>query len=104
MGGGRGDRRGDLLAPDDTEVPMTPTQIKLAAAGVMALLAWWFTTRTPAERVTKEVVIGANVLDPDTFGLTEEEIAARRANPAVDPRMRDLIDISNTLIAEDDKS
>jgi hypothetical protein len=83
---------------------MSPTQIKLAAAGALALLAWLLTTRSlqAQPRVTKEVVIGANVLDPDTFGLTEEEIAAQKANPAVDPRMRDLIDVSNTLIAQDD--
>lgn len=83
---------------------MTPTQIKLAAAGAIALLAWLLTTRAAGARVSKELIVGVNVLDPDTFGLTEEEIAARKANPAVDPRMRELIDISNTLIAEDDRS
>lgn len=83
---------------------MTPMQIKLAAAGAIALLAWLFTTRAAGARVSKELIVGVNVLDPDTFGLTEEEIAARKANPAVDPRMRELIDISNTLIAEDDRS
>lgn len=82
---------------------MSPTQIKLAAAGAVALLAWLLTTRAVgAPRVTKELIVGVNVLDPDTFGLTEEEIAARNANPAVDPRMRELIDVSNTLIAQDD--
>lgn len=85
---------------------MTVTQTKLAAAGVMALLAWLFSRPKdagPGARVGAELVVGVNVLDPDTFGLTEEEIEARRANPAVDPKMRELIDISNAVIAADDR-
>jgi hypothetical protein len=84
---------------------MTPTQIKLATWAGAALLVWWLTRTPPAPgaRVTKEVLIGANVLDPDTFGLTDDEIAARKANPAVDPEMHRLIDLSNALLSADDR-
>lgn len=85
---------------------MTPTQIKLALAGVMALIAWLLTTKkVDGKRVSRELEIDANVLSP-TFGMTDEEIAAAagaRRNPALDPEMRRLIDLSNVLIdAEDD--
>ncbi len=88
---------------------MSPTQIKLAIAAGVALLAWLLTPRgKAADRVSRELEIDANILSP-TFGMTDAEIAARERvgappNPAVDPRMRDLIDVSNTLIAEDDAS
>jgi hypothetical protein len=88
---------------------VSPTQIKLAIAGAMALIAWLLTTRatsTPAGRVSRELDVDANVLSP-YFGMTDEEIAAAKAagvrpNPALDPTMRDLIDVSNVLIAADD--
>jgi len=85
---------------------MTIAQGKLVTAGAAALIAWWFSRRnSPADpgRVSKELIVGVNVLDPDTFGLTEEEIAGKRANPAVDPEMRRLIDLSNAVIAAADK-
>lgn len=87
---------------------MTTVQAKIVSAGVMALIAWLFSRKAAAApaadpgRVSKELVVGINVLDPDTFGLTEEEIAARNRNPAIDPEMRRLIDLSNAVIAADD--
>lgn len=87
---------------------MNPTQIKIAMAGALALLAWLFTTRaTPAARVSSSLDIDANVNSP-YFGMTDDEIAAAKAagvtkaNPALNPKMRELIDVSNVLIAEDD--
>lgn len=85
---------------------MTPTQIKLALAGVVALFAWLFTKNASDARVTKTADFDVNVLSP-YFGLTDDEIAAAKAagarpNPADDPRMKKLIDESNILIAEDD--
>ncbi len=84
---------------------MTPTQIKLALAGLVALLAWLFTQNKAADRRSSSLDVDANVLSP-YFGLTDEEIAAAKAagarpNPALDPKMRELIDSSNILIAED---
>ena len=86
---------------------MSPTQAKIALSAAVALLAWLLTKRATAApvRVRKEFEVEANVLNPN-FGLTEEEIAAQkagaRANPAIDPEMRRLIDLSNIVIAEDD--
>ncbi len=82
---------------------MSPTQIKLALSAALALLAWFLTTRAKADpgRTKRELEIEANVLNPN-FGLTDAEIAARGENPALDPRMRELIDLSNGLIAADD--
>lgn len=86
---------------------MTPTQIKIAVYAGAALLAWWLGRRAvqavdPGRR-SQELIIGNNVLDPDTFGLTEDEIAARKANPAVDARMRELIDVSNAVLTADER-
>lgn len=81
---------------------MTPVQIKLAVAGGIALLAWLLTSRAAGARVSQTLDIDANLLSP-TFGLTDEEIAARKANPAVDPEMRRLIDLSNSVLAADAK-
>ncbi len=82
-------------------------QGKIALAGGAALLAWLLSRSTAAApRVTKELDIDANVLSP-YFGMTDAEIAAAKAagagpNPAIDPEMRRLIDISNAVIAADD--
>jgi hypothetical protein len=43
----------------------------------------------------------ANV-DSPYFGMTDEEIAALRGNPAVDPELRRKIDESNLLIAREE--
>jgi hypothetical protein len=80
---------------------MTPTQIKIAVYGGALLLAWWLADRA-RPRVKKELEVEVNILNPN-FGLTDAEIAAQqRANPAIDPKMRELIDRSNALIAADD--
>lgn len=76
----------------------------MVAAG--ALLAWLLTSRRPpVGRVSTELDIDANVNSP-YFGMTDEEIAAAKAagaNPAVNQDMRELISISNVLIATDDQ-
>lgn len=83
--------------------------MKLAAAGVMALIAWWASRRSSSPaRVSRELEVDVNVNSP-YFGMTDEEIAAAKAagvrpNPAVDPDMRRLIDLSNAVIAADDAS
>lgn len=86
---------------------MTATQAKIAGAAALALLAWWLTPKpAPIPRVSKELDVDVNVNSP-YFGMTDEEIAAAkaagvtRANPALDPEMRRLIDASNILIARD---
>jgi hypothetical protein len=87
---------------------MTPMQIKLAVYGGVALLLWLFGrksggTSAPADpgRVTKTLTIVDDVNSP-YFGMTVEEVAAARGNPAVDPDMHRLIDQSNLLIANDE--
>jgi hypothetical protein len=56
--------------------------MKLATAGVLFLLAWLFGGKGAVARVTKELVIDANI-DSDTFGEpipvpTPEELAAHQ--------------------------
>lgn len=84
---------------------MTPIQIKIAGYAGAALLLWLFRPRSsaPADpgRVTKTLVVVDDVNSP-YFGMTAEEVAAARGNPAVDPDMRRLIDQSNLLIARDE--
>ncbi len=86
---------------------MSPTQIKLALAGLAALLAWLLTKKAaPAARVSKTLDVDVNV-NSEYFGLTDEEIAAAKAagarpNPALDPTMRELIDRSDRIIAADE--
>lgn len=83
---------------------MSPTQIKLAVYGGVALLLWLLRPRGSAAdpgRVTKTLDVVANV-DSPYFGMTDAEIAAARGNPAVDPQMRELIATSNLLIAQEE--
>ncbi len=80
---------------------MTPVQIKFATYGGVLLLLWLLRPKAaPTARVTKTIEVEADVYNPN-FGLTDAEIAAQK-NPAVDPVMRELIDRSNRLLAEDD--
>jgi hypothetical protein len=84
---------------------MTPAQIKFAAYGVSLLVLWLLSRRggppaAPVGRRTTIVDVDADVYSP-TFGMTDAEIAASRANPGVNPALRDLIDRSNAAIAQD---
>lgn len=95
---------------------MTPTQIKVATYAGAALLLWLLgrkataatsattqATSTDPGRVSRELVIHDDINDP-YFGLTDAQIAAMNTNnPAVDPRMRALIDQSNAAIAADNR-
>ncbi len=89
---------------------MSPMQIKVAVYGGAALLLWLFARSAAAAsksadpgRVTKTLEVDADVYSP-TFGMSDAEIEAakaQRANPAVDPEMRRLIDVSNKLLSDD---
>lgn len=87
---------------------MSATQAKIVGAAIVALLAWWLTPKVaPLPRIKRELDVDVNVNSP-YFGMTDEEIAAakaagvNRANPALDPDMRRLIDASNILIDRHD--
>lgn len=86
---------------------MTPTQIKLGLAGLVALLAWLFTTKAGSAAApgtkTSTLDIDANVDSPN-FGRPIADIEAEKAagrNPAVNPEMRRLIDVSNAILDAD---
>lgn len=82
---------------------MSPTQIKIALYAGLALVAWLLTReqKKAPGTVTTYTDIEANVYNPN-FGMTDAQIAARGGNPALDLRMRELIDVSNSLIAAED--
>ncbi len=101
---------------------MSPMQMKVATYGGAALLLWLLGKHAMAAtsptsgavatsatgtgdpgRVTKTLVVDDDVNSP-TFGLTDTQIAAMNtSNPAVDPKMRALIDASNAAIAADNR-
>jgi len=89
---------------------VTEKQEKVAiAAGILGtgLLVWWYWPRAPAVvRLNKsELVIDDNVMSP-TFGLPVygPPAPSARADGALNPDMRRLIDASNAAIAADDKA
>jgi hypothetical protein len=80
---------------------MNPTQIKLATAGILFLLAWLFGEKHAVGRVSKELIIDANI-DSDTFGEpipvpTAEELAAHQ-------HLVDLVNESDAAIKAFDAS
>lgn len=79
---------------------MTPTQIKLAAAGGLALLAWLLAPRAPA-RVTREIEIDANVYS-DTFGEPMMTGPSGAGPDGWNPELRRLVEESAAAIRAHD--
>lgn len=87
---------------------MKKSKFALGLLIVIALIAWWLWPDKKADaaaaaadpgRVSREIEIEADVYSP-YFGMTDAEIAAEKAkaNPAIDPVMRQRIDESNEAI------
>ena len=90
---------------------MTAMQWKIFLYGGAALVAWWFTNRkTPTGTVelgvpTLNGIYGADTYYSDHYvagGGGPGQPAIPPVNPAVDARMRQLIDESNAAIAAND--
>lgn len=75
---------------------MTPTQIRIAVAGGLALLAWLLTPKAVGRRTT-EIEIDADVYSP-TFG----EPIAKDDPAAWNPELRRPVDESARRIREHD--
>jgi hypothetical protein len=81
---------------------MTPAQIKIAIWGGAALIALWLTSRrSPIADVELGVGTVNGIYGNDTY-YSDRPSGVPSTNPATNPEMRRLIDLSNRLIAEDD--
>lgn len=91
---------------------MTAVQWKLVIYGGLAFVAWWFTKKPKDPTGTVELgvptlngIYGADTYYSDHYVAGPGGSAAQAippVNPAVDPRMRALIDQSNAAIAAAD--
>ncbi|HYD01801.1 MAG TPA: hypothetical protein VEB22_11295 [Phycisphaerales bacterium] len=79
---------------------MTPTQVKIAVAGGLALVAWLLTPRRPGRR-TMELEIDANVYSP-TFGLPIGSDPEPDPRADWNPELRRLVEKAERLIATDE--